>query len=134
MTSLLAETAPPGKGAGQPFQLLRALARQVLEVRAPTDPAQRKQVWKAACAELRVERREAEAFLRGSGSVRRASYRARRRMARDAGAWIAWIAASVFYWSPRYVSNRRGARSIWWWLIAAWVLSHILTEVATMRH
>ncbi len=85
-----------GMETGQPFRYLRALAGHVLAIRREPDTAGRQAAWKAASVGLRAERKKAAGILRGNPAVRRAEYRARRRMARDAGAGWTWLGLWLF--------------------------------------
>ncbi len=94
--SLVAEIDAQTGDPGQPFQYLRALARGTLTIRREGGRPTRRALWREVQQALRPERRAAAEALRRSPAVRRADARARRRMARDAGAWWAWLAWWVF--------------------------------------
>ncbi len=90
------ETQSRAEEKGQPFRYLGALAGGVLTIRREEDQRERRTLWRGVRRTLRKERREAAIALRGSPALRRAEYRARRRMARDAGAWWVWMALWLF--------------------------------------
>ena len=104
--SLYAEIALRSEETAQPFTYIRALVKHMLAIRSENDPARRREVWRAACVDLRKERCAAMAMLRSNPAVARAARRARSRMARDAGAWwvrlveiLRWIVfIALFVW------------------------------------
>ena len=107
---LHAESEPRNGEAAQPYRYLRALTGHLLAIRGEDDPARRRRIWRGARVDLRKERRLAMAMLRGNRAVARAGWRARRRLAREAGVWwarlelvllwVAWIgiAAAGIIW------------------------------------
>ncbi len=130
---LYAEIAARDGKSEQPFQYLRALAGHVLAIRHATQWDQRRQLWRAARRDLREERKGAAAFLRGNRAVRRADFRARRRMTRDAGAWGAWLWLWVSAMAPQISTPESGRSPLRWWVLV-YVLLHLLGWLLVHRN
>ncbi len=117
---LYEEIKPQTGVTGQPFVLLRALTGHVLTIRHGAEVSQRRSAWHAVRADLRRERRAAAKILRANPGVRWAENRARRRMARDAGA--RW--ASLVLW--RFVLPRTTLPSGVWTVLMLWMAGIVL--------
>jgi tetratricopeptide (TPR) repeat protein len=115
-TALYAEIAPQLENQPQPYRYLGVLTAQLLAVHA-AEPAQRRAAYRLALQNLRQERASAG---RGNRASRRAERRARYRLAKDAGVWMAavrsWIVPSRFSFSWRL----------------AWILLWVLWNVARL--
>ena len=89
-----AELGPLLESQEQPYRYLNVLTGQILAFQALADRAERRTAYGTALKTLRQER--ARCPQRRTKAVCHAERRARRQLAKEAGAWVPWLAALIF--------------------------------------